>query len=116
MDPAETFVTGEHPGGNAKVLLYGKRASAYMALKRFKLAREDCRHLVKTHPHSKNPKYLNRLARCNLALGSHDAARDVLHRVLRIEPENPNAIHLLAEAARLKAKLANLDREIKNKN
>jgi DnaJ family protein C protein 7 len=85
-----------------------------MALKCFKLAREDYRYLVQTHPHSKNTNYLNRLARCNLALGSHDAARDVLHRVLEIEPENPDAIYLLAEAARLQVKLANLDREIKS--
>jgi DnaJ homolog subfamily C member 7 len=112
----KTLTTAEHPDEETEAILYGSRALTYMALKRFKLAREDCKQLISSHPHNKDPRYLYRLAKCNLALGSHEIARDILSEVLETAPTYSEAIYLLAEADLLKSRLINLDLEIESQN
>ncbi|KAF5340998.1 hypothetical protein D9611_006095 [Ephemerocybe angulata] len=96
------------------------RAAAYMALKRFKPALEDCQQaMFILSPGSQSPssspppnaaaqvKALLRLARCQYAVGSLTAAQASLARLLALEPTNVPAIQL-------KQKIGMLEGHVKN--
>ncbi|TFK37408.1 hypothetical protein BDQ12DRAFT_705873 [Crucibulum laeve] len=70
------------------------RAASYMAIKRFRLALEDCQMAASLQSASPSPKTLLRLARCQLALGSSTPASSTIRSILSIEPRNTQAIQL----------------------
>lgn len=70
------------------------RAASYMALKRFRLALEDCQVAASLQSATPSPKTLLRLARCQLALGSSTPALSTIGTILALEPRNPQALQL----------------------
>lgn len=82
------------------------RAAAYMSIKKFRPALDDCQHAAGIQSASPSPKTLLRLARCQLALGSAPAAASSLRTVLELDPKN-------ATALQLKAKIADLEKDLK---
>ncbi|KAF8316628.1 TPR-like protein [Clavulina sp. PMI_390] len=90
------------------------RASSYMALKRYKVALEDCQaaaHLQRANPQSKT---LLRLARCQLALGQPSQTRTTIATILDLEPNNMQAIQLRQKAASLEDHLEKYKRAAQN--
>ncbi|KAJ3774617.1 hypothetical protein FB446DRAFT_639492 [Lentinula raphanica] len=82
------------------------RAASYMALKRFRLALDDCQQAATIQSANPSAKTLLRLARCQLALGSPTPASSTLRTVLALEPKN-------AAAAQLKTKITELEGHMK---
>jgi len=82
------------------------RAAAYMSLKRFRLALEDCQHAaaLQSFPSSKT---LLRLARCQFALGSSIGASSTIKDILAVEPSNTPALQL-------REKVKSLEKHVKN--
>ncbi|KAK0555249.1 hypothetical protein OC861_004939 [Tilletia horrida] len=80
---------------------YTNRAAAYMSLKRFPAALDDCQLAAQLSPNGPNAKILLRLARCQFAMGSLEDAERSLERIvggeLPLEPENTAARSLLAQ-------------------
>ncbi|KAF9554548.1 protein prenylyltransferase [Agrocybe pediades] len=70
------------------------RAASYMALKRFRMALEDCQVAASLQSAAPSPKTLLRLARCQLALGSSTPALSTIRTILSIEPKNAQALQL----------------------
>ncbi|KAI0030055.1 hypothetical protein K488DRAFT_55061, partial [Vararia minispora EC-137] len=85
------------------------RAAAYMALKRFRPALEDCQQASSIQSFSPQCKTLVRLARCQLALGQSNAALSTLRGALAIEPDNAAAKQLESKARDLEAHLRNVE-------
>ncbi|KAF8654671.1 hypothetical protein AX16_003488 [Volvariella volvacea WC 439] len=83
------------------------RAAAYMALKRFRPALDDCTVAANLQLSSPSPKTLVRLARCHLALGSSAAALKTISSVLDIEPKNSAALQLRDKVQVLEGHLKN---------
>ncbi|KAI0058879.1 protein prenylyltransferase [Artomyces pyxidatus] len=85
------------------------RAAAYMAIKRFRSALEDCQQAATLQTAAPSPKTLVRLARCQLALGSPTPALSTLRSVLALEPQNAAALQLQQKVLELEAHLRNFD-------
>lgn len=85
------------------------RAASYMALKKFRLALEDCQQAATLQAASPVPRTLIRLARCHLALGSPTPALSTLRAVVAIEPKNAAALQLQEKVLELEAHLRNLE-------
>ncbi|KAF5362268.1 hypothetical protein D9756_002064 [Leucocoprinus leucothites] len=85
------------------------RAAAYMGLKRFRPALEDCQHAATLQSSSPSPKTLLRLARCQLALGSSIAASSAIKDILSIEPSNTQAIQLRDKVKTLEGHVKNFE-------
>ncbi|KAJ3564627.1 hypothetical protein NP233_g8174 [Leucocoprinus birnbaumii] len=85
------------------------RAAAYMGLKRFRPALEDCQHAAALQSSSPSPKTLLRLARCQLALGSSIAASSTIKDILSIESSNAQAIQLREKVKTLEGHVKNFE-------
>lgn len=85
------------------------RAAAYMQLKRFRPALEDCQHAVTLQSASPSSKTLIRLARCQVALGSTTAATSTINNVLSIEPKNSQALQLQGKIEALEGHVKNFE-------
>ncbi|KAJ7065365.1 hypothetical protein C8F01DRAFT_1125375 [Mycena amicta] len=70
------------------------RAAAYMGIKRFRPAVEDCQLAATLQAAAPSAKTLLRLARCQFALGSIAPTSSTLRSVLAIEPKNAPALQL----------------------
>lgn len=91
------------------------RAASYMALKRFRLALEDCQMAATLQASSPSSKTLLRLARCQLALGSTTPALSTIRSVLALEPANLQAIQLRDKAQLLESHVRNFELARKKK-
>ncbi|KAG7098436.1 hypothetical protein E1B28_000388 [Marasmius oreades] len=81
------------------------RAAAYMSIKKFRPALEDCQQAVVLQAASPSTKTLLRLARCQLALGSATPASSTLKTVLDLEPKNPSALQFKTKISELESHL-----------
>ncbi|KAF7289095.1 hypothetical protein HMN09_01357700 [Mycena chlorophos] len=81
------------------------RAAAYMGIKRFRPAVEDCQQAAGLQAANPSSKTLLRLARCQFALGSVMPASSTLRSVLAIEPKNAPALQLQGKIAILEGHL-----------
>ncbi|KAG8931819.1 hypothetical protein FRC02_002113 [Tulasnella sp. 418] len=77
------------------------RAAAYMALKRFKPALEDCRTAASLQASSPQAKTIVRYAKCHLALGDPTSSLLIIKQALDIEPTNALAIACRDSAEKL---------------
>ena len=82
-----------------------------MALKRFRSALADCQKAAALQSSSPQPKTLARLARCQIALGQIDDAQRTITEVLTIDPQNAQALGDQAKIDKIRADLANVERE-----
>ncbi|KAG8871682.1 hypothetical protein FRB98_000615 [Tulasnella sp. 332] len=85
-------------------IFYTNRAAAYMALKRFKEATEDCEIATRLQAHNPSSKTLGRLAKCYLALGNPRSALGAARAAIGRDsaPTNPAfATKAIAEQMRL---------------
>ncbi|XP_006461587.1 hypothetical protein AGABI2DRAFT_70494, partial [Agaricus bisporus var. bisporus H97] len=83
------------------------RAAAYMGLKRFRPALEDCQQAATLQQASPQPKTLLRLARCQLMLGLLVAAASTAKEILTIDAYNPQALELQEKIRTLKTQVKN---------
>ncbi|KAK7031447.1 hypothetical protein R3P38DRAFT_3393378 [Favolaschia claudopus] len=81
------------------------RAAAYMALKRFRPALDDCQQAATIQAADPSAKTLLRLARCQFALGSTTPALSTLRAVIAIEPKNQPALQLQSKISLLEGHL-----------
>ncbi|KAF9264151.1 TPR-like protein [Marasmius fiardii PR-910] len=81
------------------------RAAAYIAVKKFRPALEDCQQAAVLQAASPAAKTLLRLARCQFALGSATAASSTLKTVLELDPKNPAATQLKSKISELESHL-----------
>jgi DnaJ family protein C protein 7 len=77
------------------------RAAAWIELKKFRPALADCKDALQLEGTSPPPKYLFRLARCELALGNPQAALENLDTILSIVPSDTAASALKVSARSL---------------
>ncbi|KAG9004929.1 hypothetical protein FRB94_001967 [Tulasnella sp. JGI-2019a] len=70
----------------ANPVFYTNRAAAYMALKRFELALDDCQSAAQLQSLAPTSKTLGRLAKCHLALGDPNAAKEAAQAALECDP------------------------------
>lgn len=85
------------------------RAASNMALKRFRLALEDCQLAASLQSAAPSPKTLLRLARCQLALGSSTPALSTIGTVLALEPQNAQAVQLKDKVTALEGHVRNFE-------
>ncbi|EIM80318.1 TPR-like protein [Stereum hirsutum FP-91666 SS1] len=85
------------------------RAAAFMALKQFRPALNDCQAASSLQSSDPQAKTLVRLARCQHSLGQSTAALSTLRAVLELEPGNAQAIQLQGKVLELEAHLRNFD-------
>ncbi|KAJ7132172.1 hypothetical protein C8R44DRAFT_829450 [Mycena epipterygia] len=83
------------------------RAAAYMGIKRFRAALDDCQHASTIQAASPSAKTLLRLARCQFALGSTTPALSTLRAVIALEPKNAPALQLQSKINLLEGHLKN---------
>ncbi|KAJ7777277.1 hypothetical protein B0H16DRAFT_1302037 [Mycena metata] len=83
------------------------RAAAYMGIKRFRSALDDCQLAATLQSADPSPKTLLRLARCQFALGSTTPALSTLRSVIAIEPKNAPALQLQSKINLLEGHLKN---------
>lgn len=92
------------------------RAASNMALKRFRLALEDCQMAASLQSSAPSPKTLLRLARCQLALGSSTPALSTIGTVLALEPQNSQAVQLKDKVIALEGHVRNFGSARKRKD
>lgn len=92
------------------------RAASNMALKRFRLALEDCQMAASLQSSAPSPKTLLRLARCQLALGSSTPALSTIGTVLALEPQNAQAVQLKDKVIALEGHVRNFGSARKRKD
>ncbi|KAJ6624856.1 hypothetical protein B0H10DRAFT_2004434 [Mycena sp. CBHHK59/15] len=85
------------------------RAAAYMGIKRFRVALDDCQHAATLQAAAPSPKTLLRLARCQFALGSTTPALSTLRAVIALEPKNAPALQLQSKIVLLESHLKNFE-------
>ncbi|KAJ7089731.1 hypothetical protein B0H15DRAFT_269331 [Mycena belliarum] len=85
------------------------RAAAYMGIKRFRSALDDCQLASTLQAAAPSAKTLLRLARCQFALGSTTPALSTLRAVLAIEPKNTSALQLQSKISLLEGHLKNFE-------
>jgi DnaJ family protein C protein 7 len=95
---------------------FTNRAAAYIALKRFRPALEDCQVAASLQSASPSPKTLLRLARCQLAIGSSTAALSTIGGILTIDPKNSQAIQMKDKVQKLLNHVKNFDQARKKKD
>jgi len=95
---------------------FTNRAASYMALKRFRLALEDCQMAASLQSAAPSPKTLLRLARCQLALGSSTPALSTIGTVLALEPKNAQAVQLKDKVTALEGHVRNFESARKRKD
>ncbi|KAJ7623539.1 hypothetical protein FB45DRAFT_108514 [Roridomyces roridus] len=83
------------------------RAAAYMAIKQFRSALDDCQAAATLQAAAPSAKTLLRLARCQFALGSTTPALSTLRIVLSLEPKNAPALQLQSKISLLETHLKN---------
>lgn len=81
-----------------------------MAIKRFRLALDDCQLATNLQSAAPSSKTLLRLARCQLALGNPAPALVTVRSVLALEPRSPPAIQLRDKIQVLESHLANFEK------
>lgn len=84
---------------------YANRAAAYIAQKKFKLARDDCQIAVSLQSDSPSAKTFARLARCHLGLGDADSALVAVDQALKLDPGNAQCLQTRAQADHIKTHL-----------
>ncbi|KAG9043915.1 hypothetical protein FS837_008975 [Tulasnella sp. UAMH 9824] len=84
---------------------YANRAAAYMAQKKFKLARDDCQTAVSLQSDAPSAKTFARLARCHLALGDAAGALVAVDQALKLDPGNSQCLQTRAQADHIKTHL-----------
>ncbi|KAJ7027927.1 hypothetical protein C8F04DRAFT_964716 [Mycena alexandri] len=85
------------------------RAAAYMGIKRFRSALDDCQLAATLQAAAPSAKTLLRLARCQFALGSSTPALSTLRAVIAIEPRNAPALQLQSKINLLEGHLKNFE-------
>ncbi|KAJ7281964.1 protein prenylyltransferase [Mycena rebaudengoi] len=85
------------------------RAAAYMGIKRFRAALDDCQQASTLQAAAPSAKTLLRLARCQFALGSTTPALSTLRAVIALEPKNPPALQLQSKIVLLENHLKNFE-------
>ncbi|KAL0575543.1 hypothetical protein V5O48_006417 [Marasmius crinis-equi] len=85
------------------------RAAAYMSMKKFRPALDDCQQAAALQSSAPQSKTLLRLARCQLALGSATPAASTLKTVLEMDPKNQPAIQLKAKITELENHLSRFE-------
>ncbi|KAF7356927.1 hypothetical protein MVEN_01028600 [Mycena venus] len=85
------------------------RAAAYMGIKRFRLALDDCQQAATLQAAAPSAKTLLRLARCQFALGSTTPALSTLRAVIALEPKNAPALQLQSKISLLEGHLKNFE-------
>ncbi|KAJ7272532.1 hypothetical protein B0H12DRAFT_583920 [Mycena haematopus] len=85
------------------------RAAAYMGIKRFRSALDDCQQAATLQAAAPSPKTLLRLARCQFALGSTTPALSTLRAVIALEPKNAPALQLQSKISLLEGHLRNFE-------
>ncbi|KAJ7746729.1 hypothetical protein DFH07DRAFT_962814 [Mycena maculata] len=85
------------------------RAAAYMGVKRFRAALDDCQLASTLQAAAPSAKTLLRLARCQFALGSTTPALSTLRAVLAIESKNAPALQLQSKISLLEGHLKNFE-------
>ncbi|KAJ7230506.1 hypothetical protein GGX14DRAFT_583593 [Mycena pura] len=85
------------------------RAAAYMGIKRFRAALDDCQHAATLQAADPSAKTLLRLARCQFALGSTTPSLSTLRTVLSLEPKNAPALQLQSKINLLEGHLKNFE-------
>ncbi|KAF8196788.1 hypothetical protein K438DRAFT_1585463 [Mycena galopus ATCC 62051] len=85
------------------------RAAAYMGIKRFRSALDDCQQAATLQAAAPSAKTLLRLARCQFALGSTTPALSTLRAVIAIEPKNAPALQLQSKISLLESHLRNFE-------
>ncbi|KAF7370894.1 hypothetical protein MSAN_00723300 [Mycena sanguinolenta] len=85
------------------------RAAAYMAIKRFRNALDDCQAAATLQSAAPSSKTLLRLARCQFALGSTTPALSTLRSVIALEPKNAAALQLQSKISLLEGHLRNFE-------
>ncbi|KAJ7355631.1 protein prenylyltransferase [Mycena albidolilacea] len=85
------------------------RAAAYMGIKRFRAALDDCQAAATLQAAAPSAKTLLRLARCQFALGSTTPALSTLRAVLALEPKNAPALQLQSKISLLEGHLRNFE-------
>ena len=86
-----------------------------MALKRFRLALEDCQVAATLQAYPPSSKTLLRLARCQLALGCTTPALSTIRSVLALEPTNAQAVQLRDKVQALENHVHNFESARKKK-
>ncbi|KAG8830849.1 hypothetical protein FRC18_007511 [Serendipita sp. 400] len=84
-DEAVTRYTDAIALVSSQAAYYGNRAAAYISLKQFRLALEDCQQAKSLQQASPQLKTLLRLARCQLATGSPSPALSTLREAQALE-------------------------------
>ncbi|KAG8828716.1 hypothetical protein FRC19_000104 [Serendipita sp. 401] len=84
-DEAVTRYTDAIALVSSQAAYYGNRAAAYISLKQFRLALEDCQKAKSLQQASPQLKTLLRLARCQLATGSPSPALSTLREAQALE-------------------------------
>jgi DnaJ family protein C protein 7 len=85
------------------------RAAAYMGIKRFRAALDDCQAAATLQAAAPSAKTLLRLARCQFALGSTTPTLSTLRAILALEPKNAPALQLQSEISLLEGHLRNFE-------
>ncbi|KAJ6485844.1 protein prenylyltransferase [Mycena sanguinolenta] len=85
------------------------RAAAYMGIKQFRAALEDCQQASTLQSAAPSPKTLLRLARCQFALGSTTPALSTLRSVVALDPKNAPALQLQSKISLLEGHLRNFE-------
>ncbi|KAJ7113663.1 hypothetical protein C8R43DRAFT_1039629 [Mycena crocata] len=85
------------------------RAAAYMGIKRFRAALDDCQLAATLQAAAPSAKTLLRLARCQFALGSTTPALSTLRAVIALEPKNAPALQLQSKISLLEGHLKNFE-------
>ncbi|GAA93364.1 uncharacterized protein L969DRAFT_613933 [Mixia osmundae IAM 14324] len=88
------------------------RAAAYMAIKSYRAALEDCKTAAELEKAQPKVKTLARLGRCQLACGLFDPASATLNAVLELDASHAEAKRDLVKLARVRVKVAHLERQI----
>lgn len=84
---------------------YSNRAAAYIAQKKFKVARDDCQIAVSLQSEAPSAKTFARLARCHLALGDAAGALVAVDQALKLDPGNAQGLQTRAQAEHIKTHL-----------
>jgi DnaJ family protein C protein 7 len=110
---SQNFSTESNP---LEPCYFTSRAAAYIALRRFRPALEDCQVAASLQSSSPSPKTLLRLARCQLALGSSTPALSTIGSILTIEPNNTQAVQLRDVAHQLENHVKDVEQARQKKN
>lgn len=95
---------------------FTNRAASRMGSRQYPAALDDCLAAAALQAGAPQSKTLLRLARCQLALGRVEPAQQTLDQLLKLDGANPQVQQERARCARIANHVANVKRELVNKN